>query len=64
MLDNLHRDGETDGSPYCFHIYGGHKVSRVATFLRDHLAATSDFVRCTGTPTPPVLSFLPGMHKL
>ena len=28
-------------------------MSHVATFLRDHLAATRDFMGCTGTPTPP-----------
>jgi len=32
-------------------MYGGHIKSRVATYLRDHLAASRDFVGCTGTPT-------------
>ena len=40
-----------------------HKLSRVATFLRDHLVATSGSVGCTSTATPPVLSLPPNMHK-
>ena len=31
-------------------------MSRVATYLRDHLAASRDYVGCIGTPTPPVFS--------
>jgi len=42
--------------PDYFHIYGGHIVSRVATFLRDHLAATRGSVGCTDTPTPIILA--------
>ena len=34
------------------HVYGGLIESRVATYLRDHLAATRDSVGCAGTPTP------------
>jgi len=37
------------------HVYGGHIESRVATYLRDHMAATRVFVGCTGTPTPPTI---------
>jgi len=32
-------------------------MSRVATYLRDHLTATRDSVWCIGTPTPPVYSY-------
>ena len=34
------------------HVFGGLIESRVATYLRDHLAATKDSVGCAGTPTP------------
>jgi len=34
------------------HVYGGLIESRVATYLRDHLAATRDSVGCAGTPSP------------
>ena len=34
------------------HVYGGLIESRVATYLRDHLAATRDSVGYAGTPTP------------
>ena len=43
--------------PEWFHVYGGHIVSRVATYLRDHLAVTRNSVGCTGTHTSPVYSF-------
>jgi len=38
------------------HVYGSHIESYVATYLRDHLAATRDSVGCIGKPTPPFYS--------